>query len=174
MNKTWKMVLGFLCVAVLLATPPLMETYADADASPDASEAHQNDVDTGVDPAKSLPATSTNVAIQEPTTNELIDDAQSMVNDWRALGGIAGVIALLQLLMKLLKFRPINDIMTAKKIKWTKPYISAVLGVILVGLTTYSNVGNLPNSIVTGFLFGAASTGWNEMLNKKNPKKRMS
>ena len=174
MRRITKLVLGFMCVAVLLATPPLLDAYADGDASPDASEIQpdaQPMADLRVDEQNATPTAEANASI---TVDELAEDAQNVVNDWRALGSIAGIIALLQLLMKILKFKPIDDLMVAKKIKWIKPYVSAVLGVLLVGLTTYANGGNLMNSLVAGFLFGTATTGWNEMLNKLQPEKRQS
>lgn len=175
MAKIIKTIFGFVCVAVLLATPPMLNAYGNdtdniMDASVQTDAGLMSDIDTDIQNTEG----ALNNSEKEPTISELIEDSKTIVNDWRALGAIFGVIALLQLFVKLLKIKIVNDYMAAKKIKWTKPYISAALGAVIVGLTTYTAGGDIANSIVTGLLMGTTATGWNEMLNKFKQTKRQS
>jgi len=109
----------------------------------------------------------------EPTPKELINDIGRVINDWSKLGYLAGLIALLQLLMKLLKFGPINNWFQNKRRKWIKPYIAAGLGAAAMVAVSYQTSGHLLNSLVAGALAGMGAVGWNELLNKWKAEKRL-
>lgn len=104
---------------------------------------------------------------------DVISDVVKIINDWKTLGTLAGVIATVQLLVKSLKFKPINNLFTKYKIKWIKPYIAIVLGAISGGLGAYSTNADIPNGIIAGILAGMASIGLNESINKLNSSKRI-
>lgn len=107
------------------------------------------------------------------TAGDILTGVQKVINDWRTLGWLAGVIALLQLLMKILKLGPIDEWFTVHKKKWIKPYIAAGIGALLGGFSTYATGAGVFNSIVAGVMIGATSVGWNELINKIwQPEKR--
>jgi hypothetical protein len=97
---------------------------------------------------------------------DLLIGVQKTVNDWRTLGWLAGIIALLQLLMKILKFGPVDEWFRVNKKKWLKPYIAAGIGAVLGGFSTYATGAGILNSVVAGLMVGVTSVGWNELVNK--------
>lgn len=102
-----------------------------------------------------------------------ITDVTKLINDWQTLGVLAAAIATLQLLVKVLKLKTIDDQFTKRGIKWVKPYITVGLGVLLGGLSTYATGAGVPQSIVAGAIAGTTSVGWNEILNKLQLEKRL-
>jgi hypothetical protein len=95
-----------------------------------------------------------------------------LINNWKTLGALASIVILLQILVKLLKIKMMDDLFIKYRIKWTKPYIAVTLGALIGGLSTYSTEANLIQSIVAGMLAATASVGWNEIINKIQPEKR--
>ena len=102
----------------------------------------------------------------------IVSDIQSVINSWETLGSVAGLIALLQLLIKSLKFKPVNELFKKYKIKWTKPYIAITLGAIAGALSAYSTNTSIPSGALAGLITGLASVGWNETINKVKSSKR--
>lgn len=102
----------------------------------------------------------------------IINDTVKLLNDWNALGTLAAVIALLQIIMKALKLKILNDIFVKYKIKWIKPYIAVTIGAIIGGLSTYSTGAQIPQSIAAGMIAATTSVGWNEIVNKIQADKR--
>jgi hypothetical protein len=151
--------------------------------SPAATEAVQPATITPAPTPAATPATATATTTATPATTEptapavqasdILTDFEKAINSWKTLGVLAGLIALIQLLMKTLKFGPIDDWFEAQKFKWIKPYIASILGMVLVSLTTYATNGaNLLNSVIAGLIVGSGSVGWNELLNKFNAENR--
>jgi len=111
---------------------------------------------------------------EEPVgSQEVLTDVEKVINSWKTIGWLAGLIALIQLLMKLLRFGPIDNWFEANKKRWMKPYIASTLGAILGGLSTYATNANVLNSIITGLIIGTTSVGWNELINKFQSEKRV-
>lgn len=109
-----------------------------------------------------------------PTPDELVTDLGKVIKDWGSLGYLAGLIALLQLLMKVLKFGPIDEWFRVKRRKWIKPYIAAGLGAVTVTMVSYQSSEHILNSVVAGLLAGMGAVGWNELLNKWKVEKRLA
>ncbi len=109
-----------------------------------------------------------------PTLPDLFTQLAKAIDDWRNLGAIAGLIALINLLITLLRFGPIDEWFTVNRWKWTKPYIAAALGAFLGGLSAYQTGASVPNSIVAGILAGMAAVGWHETATKRHSENRQS
>jgi hypothetical protein len=102
----------------------------------------------------------------------VLNDSVQVINDWQSLGALAGIITLLQLLVKVLKLKPIDNVFIKYRIKWIKPFITVTLGALLGGLSTYSTGADIPQSIIAGAFAATASVGWNEVVNKLQSGKR--
>jgi len=96
----------------------------------------------------------------------VINDVLNVVNTWQTLGALAGVVLLLQLLMKALKYKPINEMFKKYKIKWIKPYIAMAFGATAGGIGAYLAGAEVANGIVAGVMAALTSVGWNESVNK--------
>jgi hypothetical protein len=121
-----------------------------------------------------VPVTKEVPAEQPVIAQDLVKDAEQMINNWKLLGSLAGLIALVQLLMKALKFGPLDNWFETSKVKWIKPYIATILGALLGGLTTYATNANLLNSITSGIIIGMGSVGWNEILKRFSAENRVA
>lgn len=184
-----------LLFGALIAFPP----YLSAQDAPKPAAAAAEHTTTAADAATPSegPSTAANTPenapeakpkVDAPTTTEvkdaITDEApsqpsdllvavQKTVNDWKTLGWLAGIIALLQLLMKILKFGPVDEWFRVNKKKWLKPYIAAGIGALLGGFSTYTTGAGVLNSVVAGLMVGITSVGWNELVNKLfQPEKR--
>ncbi len=60
-----------------------------------------------------------------------------VVSDWRTIGCIAGLVALINLLVLFMRFRPLNEWLERKGWKWIKVYAAAGLGALLTFITSY-------------------------------------
>lgn len=96
----------------------------------------------------------------------VINDVLNVINAWQTLGVLAGVVVLLQLLMKALKYKPVNEAFKKYKIKWIKPYIAMALGAAAGGIGAYIAGTEIANGIVAGIMAGMTTVGWNESVNK--------
>lgn len=130
--------------------------------------------------AAAPPSTATAVHVEPAapssapvTVDEIVSDAGKVVNDWKAVGFIAGLIALVNLLMNLLKFGPVDEFFTSKKITWVKPFISMGLGAVLGFLLSWQTGASLANSIVVGIMAGLGGTGVHQVVSKRKAEKRM-
>jgi len=180
------MVLGVLLLfpAILNAqdTPqPVAPAATVTEAAPDAPPPGEVSGTTETAPEKANLASPTDKvteAIKDETPSQpsdLLTGVQQTVNDWRTLGWLAGVMALLQLLMKILKFGPVDEWFRVNKKKWLKPYIAAGIGAILGGFSTYATGAGVMNSVIAGLMVGITSVGWNELVNKVfQPDKRVA
>jgi len=94
----------------------------------------------------------------------LVTSVGQVVNDWKNVGWLAGVIALINFLLSLLRFRPIDMAMDRVDIKWLKPLIATLLGAALGGFSTFETGAGVLNSIVAGMLAGLGSVGFHELV----------
>jgi hypothetical protein len=140
---------------------------ASADPGPAALPA----VPAGPAPATNVAATLYDSAVAEaiassekddtipPTTQELMDAGKKVYNDWAKLGWMAGIAALCGFLLLLLRYKPLDDMLTNKDWKKWKPWVSAVLGSVSGFFSSYlTGVGWMP-SIITGLMAGLAIVG---------------
>jgi hypothetical protein len=156
---------------VAAAEAPKPDAPAATDAAPGAPVAPATTesgeaapVDSGATTGEGDSAASTE---PEATAGDLLAGVAKTVNDWKTLGWLAGLIALLNLLMGLLRFKPIDVWMKQREIKWVKPWIAMGLGAVVMGLSTYQTDANVLNSIVAGLLAGLGSTGAHEAITGK-------
>jgi hypothetical protein len=106
----------------------------------------------------------------EPTVGELLQGTAKVVDDWKTLGWIAGLIALINLLTHLLRFKWLNDLLEAKNLKHIKPWIAAGLGALTGGFTTFQTGAGVLNSVVAGLMAGFAAIGAHEVMSTKKRK----
>lgn len=179
-------------IATMIAMPAILQAQ-DAPKSSTVAASASKAVDGNSTPTKDTGTVAkvpekAKTAIPAPTSDEIkesikdetqtgavdiLTGVQKVVNDWRTLGWLAGVIALLQLLMKILKLGPIDEWFKVHKKKWIKPYIAAGLGALLGGFSSYATGAGVVGSIVAGVMIGVTSVGWNEVINKIwQPEKR--
>lgn len=104
--------------------------------------------------------------IKEVDVENVISEILNVTNTWQTFGTLAGVVVLLQVLMKMLKMKPVNEFFTKYKIKWIKPYIAITLGAVSGGIGAYTLETEIVNGIIAGIGFGLSSIGWNETINK--------
>jgi len=89
---------------------------------------------------------------------------------WGKIGMIAGMIAVVNLLMQILRLRQLDRWLRERKKIWLKPYISIAMGSILGGLTAYQTGIGVFQSIIAGLVAGVAAVGTFETF--KRGKKR--
>lgn len=114
------------------------------------------------------PATATETPTEEPPpeVGELVSGAGKVIDDWKNIGWLAGVIALINLLLNLVRFTPIETWLASLDYKWIKPLIATILGAALGGFSTFSTGAGILNSIVAGALAGLTSVGFHELVDK--------
>lgn len=107
-----------------------------------------------------------------PDVGELLKQTGQVVSDWRTVGWLAGMIALINLLINLTRLPFLDALLARYKKKWLKPLIAAGLGAFLVGMTSYATDANALNSIVIGLLTGFAAVGVHEAADKRKAENR--
>jgi hypothetical protein len=105
---------------------------------------------------------------------ELVSSIGHVINDWKNVGWLAGVIALINLLLSLLRFRPIDMALDRLDWKWLKPLIATLLGAALGGFSTFQTGAGVLNSIVAGMLAGLGSVGFHELVDNLRKQTRKS
>ena len=105
-------------------------------------------------------------AAPAPSPGELVSGVGTVVDDWKNLGWLAGVIALINLLLNVLRLKPLNDYLADKDWKWVKPLVAVVLGSVLGGFSTCQSGASVLNSILAGFMAGLGSVGFHELMDK--------
>lgn len=95
----------------------------------------------------------------EPTLEELGGSAKKVIDDWRALGWLAGCIALVNFLILLLRVKKIDALFEKANIKWLKPVISAVIGGAGGFFSTMATGAGVVQSILYGVIAGLAAVG---------------
>jgi hypothetical protein len=95
---------------------------------------------------------------------ELVTSVGKVIDDWKNVGWLAGVIALINLLLNLLRFKPIDMALERLDWKWLKPLIATVLGATLGGFSVFSTGAGVLNSVVAGMLAGLGSVGFHELV----------
>lgn len=159
-----------LCAALVIAPitslagpPPLPIDVFEIEAPIVLAQAAPPTAETPTPPPAAPEATP---AEGEANVGELVTDAGKVIDDWQNLGWLAGVIALINLLLGVLRFRPINDWLVSLDYKWLKPLIATVLGAALGGFSTFETGAGILNSIVAGAVAGLSSVGFHELIDK--------
>jgi len=105
-------------------------------------------------------------AMSEPDVNELATLLLKVISDWRGIGWVAGVIALINLLMNVLRFKPLKTWFEARGIVWLKPLIAVVLGGLMGGFSTFATGAGVVGSIIAGVVAALGSVGFHELVTK--------
>jgi hypothetical protein len=109
-----------------------------------------------------------------PSVGELVGQVGRVISDWRTLGAVAGLIALINLLINLLRLPLVHAYLSERKKRWIKPYLSAGLGALLTGLAAYQVDADLLPAIIAGLIFGLGAVGMHESIAPAyNPRKRV-
>lgn len=114
----------------------------------------------------------------EPTLDSLLKDAEKVQQDWTALGMLAGLIALVNLLVNLTKFGLIKKWFDDNNLQWLRSVLALVLGGALGGLGAASlggNAGKIVFGALAGVVGGLSAVGNHQVFiglaSVVNPKK---
>lgn len=111
----------------------------------------------------------------EVTPEKIGAQLKTVVSTWETLGWLAGLAALITLLVMVLKYKPIDALFKRWKIKWVKPLIASVLGGLSAGIGAYLAEGDIMVAIIAGLvIIGPAAVGFFETLNKIRKRNRDS
>lgn len=109
----------------------------------------------------------------EVTPEAMADQFNKVVSDWRTVGWLAGLAALIALLIMVLKYKPIDALFERLEKKWVKPLIAAILGGISAGILAYIADGDVVTAIVAGLtVIGPAAVGIFEIFSKVKARNR--
>ena len=109
--------------------------------------------------------------VPDVTVGEIKDSLVNTLNQWKTAGWIAGLIALVNFLMLLLRIQFINDWLTAKGYMKYKSWIAGILGAIASGLFGYTQGVGILQAIFMGITAGWAAVGFHQVVTLGNPKK---
>jgi MFS family permease len=102
--------------------------------------------------------------VEDMTVDALIATITAVVKDWRTAGWLAGLVALINLLLQLLRLPVLDRLLDRLGMKWAKPAGAAVLGGFLTALLAYKDGGSLVGAALSGALFGLSATGLYELV----------
>ena len=103
---------------------------------------------------------------------DLLTDATKVYSDWKTGGWMAGLLALVSLLMNLLRFGPINDFFRSKQIMWLKPILAAVFGAVGGGLTAGIAGAGVGPALISGVMAGLGAIGLYEVTKRRKAENR--
>jgi hypothetical protein len=110
---------------------------------------------------------------KEVTWGRLIGELGKVISDFRTVGILAGFIALINLLLLILRFKPIDAWLEKKNLKKWKPLVGGILGGVLVTLVSLGKGVPLVDSLIAGaagVLTALASTGVHNLFTAGNEK----
>ena len=123
--------------------------------------------------AETEPSAPSSTTEPQLSVDELVAQVGQVVSDWRTLGAVAGLIALINLLINLLRLPRLHAFLSTRRLRWLKPYLSAALGALLTGLSAYQTDSALLPAILSGLIFGLGAVGVHESIAPAyNPRKR--
>lgn len=172
-----------MLMALVLSAPALSQP-ADTSSQPAATASASADTGAATaeqpKPTGNDTATTTDVAKDnegdggtddEVTAEELAKQAEKIAQDWEKLGWMGGVIAIIGFLIMLLRFKPINNFLEDKKLKWIKPYIAVGLGVLCGFFTALFGGAVWYQALIAGLIAGVAVPGFHQIFTGANRKK---
>lgn len=175
--KITLLALGMLLVPSLVQSqpPPPPPAPASAESKLEVKTDEDGNRWTVVDGVKKhLEETAEGQAAEETesTLPDLFQDGAKVYSDWKALGWMGGLLALVTFLMQLLNFGPIKELFKAKKITWLKPILAAVFGGVGAGVSTAMTGAGVGPSIVAGLVAGLAAVGLYEAFKRRKAENR--
>lgn len=94
--------------------------------------------------------------------DDIIAQLGSVVSSWDTLGTLAGMIAVVNLLVNLTKLKWLSDKVPAK----ARPWIALGLGALGGFLTALAASKSIPQAVVQGILNGMAAIGTHELMSQ--------
>jgi len=156
----------FLLTALVTAVPIFAQP-----ATPGPAVA--NPATTTVEPDASATSAGVELAAKEVTPEKLGKQLKKVVSDWHNVGWLAGLAALVALLIMVLKYKPIDKLFAAWGIKFVKPLIASVLGGVAAGIAAYLAEGDVVVAFIAGLvIIGPAAVGFFETLSKLRKRNR--
>lgn len=110
----------------------------------------------------------------EPAPSEYWDAFKKIITDFRTVGVLAGLAAIVSFLLLVFRFKKLDDWLTGLDIKWIKPLVGASLTGILAMLTSVIGGLGWPEAIAAGLSAGIAAFsagGIHQTVTKGNKKK---
>ena len=102
----------------------------------------------------------------------LIGDATAIYSEWKTGGWMAGLLALVTLLMNLLRFGPINEFFRVKQLMWLKPILAAAFGAVAAGIGAGVAGAAVGPSLIAGVLAGLGAVGLYEVTKRRKAENR--
>lgn len=103
----------------------------------------------------------------------LLQDGAKIYSDWKALGWMGGLMALVSLLMNLLRFGPLHEFFRVNKLMWLKPLLAALFGGVAAGLSTAMTGAGVMPSMMAGLLAGLGAIGLYETTKRRKSENRV-
>jgi len=169
-------ILLLLCIAGLLAGPALVPVAALAQPDLDPSgavvvpaELPSPDGDIADDDSAAVPV-EVPAVVGDPMTDPpsdvsgIVEGVSYVISSWKTLGWLAGVTALINLLILVFRFPFINDKLTGLKLKWLKPLIAVILGAAFGGFSAALGGEPAAQAIIAGVLAALGSVGFHQLI----------
>ncbi len=102
------------------------------------------------------------------TVQELLEMVVKLISDWRSVGWMAGMVALINILINLLRLPFVDDVLHRAKLKWLKPLLASMLGAILTALLSIMEGGPALSALAVGAIAGLAAVGLHELADKRH------
>lgn len=150
-------------------TPPVASvTPADSKGALPAADVPKATVEPPVAPV----VVPTDTVSEEPTTpDQLLIQAKKILSDWRALGWVYGVIALIGFLILCLRLPVIDTFLENRKLKHLKPWLAAGLGLLSGYFSTWATGAGFAPSLMAGLLAGLSAVGTHQLFTGGNSAK---
>ena len=154
-----------LALSIVLLLPTIAEGQPTPTPTPTPTTEETAEAKTAEEPAAEAETKPVDAV-------ELVSAVGQVIDNWQNVGWLAGVIALINFLLSLLRFKPIDMAMERVDVKWLKPLIATLLGAALGGFSTFSTGASVLNSIVAGMLAGLGSVGFHELVDNLRKQSR--
>lgn len=104
------------------------------------------------------------VASSTVTAGDLLASGSDVVNAWKMVGWMGGIIALIKMLIDGTKFGPIGAWIKKKGLKWLRPVLALAAAGFAGFVSSFQTGVDVWVSIVAGFGAGMGSVGFHELL----------
>lgn len=116
----------------------------------------------------------TTVDLSNVTIEDLLQQLLGSISTWKASGWIAGSVAVVNLLVNLTKYEPIDKWLSGLKIGWwLRPALSLFFGILLAFLAKYAGGASVGAAILVALVSGIGSTGFHELISIFNERVRI-